>query len=157
MNLAAFIMDLLWKGFPNAMDKREPEIGRISGPKPVMFLDCDKDSLFPGSSNTQSKDKTKLSSRPAEFGAEQVILVLDEESKSSLREKLGDVGLILTVLQAKGMEFADVFLWNFFNGDRGAEIGRSLLALHATSTSKHYDSVTNFKLCGELKILYVAG
>ena len=50
----------------------------------------------------------------AEFGAEQVILVHDDAAKAKLQAEVGDIALILTILQSKGMEFDDVVLWNFF-------------------------------------------
>src|SRR5579862_5193055 len=56
-----------------------------------------------------------LSERVADFGAEQVILVRDEEAKAALQERIGNVALVLTILQSKGMEFDDVLLFNFFS------------------------------------------
>lgn len=40
-----------------------------------------------------------------EFGAEQVILVRDEGAKARLRARIGQQALVLTVLEAKGLEF----------------------------------------------------
>jgi ATP-dependent exoDNAse (exonuclease V) beta subunit len=50
----------------------------------------------------------------ADFGAEQVILVRDEEAKAALQDEIGDAALVLTILQSKGMEFDDVLLYDFF-------------------------------------------
>ena len=57
-----------------------------------------------------------LNDTPGEFGAEQVILVRDNEMKAELKSCMGDSALILTILESKGMEFDDVLLYNFFGG-----------------------------------------
>jgi hypothetical protein len=44
-----------------------------------------------------------------------VILVRDERTKEGLRAKCGDNALVLTVLEAKGMEFTDCLIYNFFS------------------------------------------
>jgi hypothetical protein len=52
-----------------------------------------------------------------EFGASQVIIVRDDATKQRLKHlnsNIGDIGLVLTVFEAKGMEFNDVLLYNFF-------------------------------------------
>lgn len=56
-----------------------------------------------------------LSDNFSDFGAEQVILVRDDEAKANLRHDMGDSALILTILESKGMEFDDVVLHNFFS------------------------------------------
>ena len=43
----------------------------------------------------------------------QVILVVSDEARNSLPEELG-LGLVLTIYEAKGLEFDDVLLYNFF-------------------------------------------
>lgn len=73
--------------------------------------------------------KVKLSERSADFGAEQVILVRDAEAKTILQDQIGNVALVLTILQAKGMEFDDVILWDFFSGSPNLGGIRSLNAL----------------------------
>ena len=40
----------------------------------------------------------------------------DEDAKAGLQAEIGDVALVLTILQSKGMEFDDVILWDFFTG-----------------------------------------
>ena len=55
-----------------------------------------------------------ISGETADFGAEQVILVHDDAAKTKLQAEIGNIALILTILQSKGMEFDDVVLWNFF-------------------------------------------
>ena len=43
-----------------------------------------------------------------------MILVRDEQQKDDLRSQIGDIALVLTILQNKGMEFDDVILCDFF-------------------------------------------
>lgn len=51
-----------------------------------------------------------------EFGAHQVILGRSEESLQELPPHLRDSTVLkMTVAQAKGLEFDDVFLWDFFD------------------------------------------
>lgn len=58
----------------------------------------------------------KLNDQVADFGAEQVILVRDEASKDKLQAEIGDIALVLTILESKGMEFDDVLVYDFFGG-----------------------------------------
>lgn len=49
-----------------------------------------------------------------EFGDERVIIVRDKQTQRELQGKVGSFALVLTILQSKGMEFEDVFLYDFF-------------------------------------------
>ena len=52
-----------------------------------------------------------------EFGAHQVILGRSQESLDKLPQHLKRSNVIrMTVAQAKGLEFDDVFIWDFFDG-----------------------------------------
>ncbi|CAG8633342.1 4892_t:CDS:2, partial [Ambispora leptoticha] len=92
------------------------------------------------------------------FGAEQVIIVRDEKSKSRVEDLIGKKGLVLTVFEAKGMEFNDVLLYNFFTDSPGGLKWRAILSglgnqsgeVQTFSHEKHYI------LSSELKHLYVA-
>lgn len=50
---------------------------------------------------------------PSSFLLPQVILVANEMAKEKIPEELG-LALVLTVYEAKGLEFDDVLLYNFF-------------------------------------------
>lgn len=82
LSLAALVMSMIWQGYPETVDKLEPEVGSLNGPKPVLFLDCDESILV--SSNVGSAE---ISEQAADFGAEQVILARDPKSKKSLQDK----------------------------------------------------------------------
>lgn len=70
---------------------------------------------------------TKMNDKVANFGAEQVILVRDDDSKVKLQTDIGEVALVLTILQSKGMEFDDVLIYDFFGG---SDLGSSYRCLH---------------------------
>ena len=60
-----------------------------------------------------------------EFGAHQVILVRNEEAKRNLPEEfVSDKDWIMTVQEAKGLEFDDVLLYNFFTDSDASELWR---------------------------------
>lgn len=150
VEFASFVMKLLWKGFPDTVDKLEPESAQLNGPQPVLFFDCGIKIL-----EADEVGNVKLDSRPAVFGAEQVILVRDEKSKEKLHETLGDSALILTILQAKGMEFNDVILWDFFSRSSyptALRYWRNLLS----EEQSNFDTYKHGNICSDLKHLYVA-
>ena len=149
LSLASAVMGWLWKGFPETIDKLSPEVGRLAGPKPVLFLGCDASVLASHSVGTK-----KLAVDSGDFGAEQVILVQDEAAKRSLQAKIGNIALILTILQSKGMEFDDVILWDFFTGCPYPAGARALEALNADEGE--FDGRKHLRMCSILKSLYVA-
>ena len=144
--LASLVMGMIWKGFPETVDKLEPEIGNLNGPKPVLFYGIDDEIL-----RSRGVGQPAV---PREFGAEQAILVRDTRAKASLVKQIGEVANILTILESKGMEFEDVILWNFFSECPDQAGLRSLEALDKEPGS--FDSSKNSGMCSELKHLYVA-
>ncbi|KAH0558796.1 hypothetical protein GP486_004564 [Trichoglossum hirsutum] len=94
----------------------------------------------------------KLNERISDFGAEQVILVRDEEAKKNLQEEIGDIALILTILQSKGMEFDDVLLYNFFSESSCPSSLRHLGTLVGATEGSVFDSKKHMVLCPELKV-----
>src|SRR5205814_6526362 len=105
LKLAANVIDLLCKGFPGVIDKLQTERGMFSGPLPTLFCGFSSEILA-----TKRKKGSDLI--VSNFGAEQVILVRDDEAKQRLQKQIGDENLILTVLESKGMEFEDVLIFN---------------------------------------------
>ena len=148
--LASLIMKMIWKGFPETVDNLEPEVGNLDGPKPVLFLGCDASILL-----TSNVGLVNLTDRSADYGAEQVILVRDEAMKTKLQGEIGDIALVLTILDSKGMEFDDVILWDFFTSSQDPSGLRSLHTL-ATGIPSAFDVQRYSGMCSELKHLYVA-
>ncbi|KAI4187508.1 MAG: hypothetical protein LQ346_005481, partial [Caloplaca aetnensis] len=60
-------------------------------------------------------DSERVPLTSTNFGADQVVLVRDDDAKRQLQKDYGNIGLTLTILQSKGMEFSDVKLVNFFS------------------------------------------
>ena len=149
LGLASLVMEMLWNGFPETVDKLEPEVGQIHGPIPVFFLSCNVQML--ASSDTRSADQPKQN---LDFGAEQAIIVRDRSTKAKLQAEFKDKALVLTVLQSKGMEFEDVFLWNFFTDSPCPGGWRCLDSLK--TKSGNFDSMKHAGMCSELKQFYVA-
>ncbi|RHZ88681.1 hypothetical protein Glove_21g295 [Diversispora epigaea] len=151
LRLAASIIDLISNFFTDSIDKLEREHGQIDGPQPVIFEGFQSEtSLFDASSERKSTPKV------IEFGARQVIIVRDKQTKDRL--KAYKFGLVLTIYEAKGMEFDDVLLYNFFTDSDAGRKWRVILStlgdypkgIQTFSPEKHYI------LCSELKNLYVA-
>ena len=147
--LASLVMGMIWKGFPQTVDKLDPEVGHLNGPKPVLFCGVDFNILC-----STNVGHITLSAGTADFGAEQVILVRDVQTKTRLQLQIGDIALILTILESKGMEFDDVILWNFFSECPDQAGVRSLELLKKESVM--FDPRRHGGMCSELKHLYVA-
>lgn len=62
-----------------------------------------------------AKDVTNEDLNLRSFGAHRAILVRDEQSRDEIKTKVENPELILTILESKGMEFEDVFLYDFFS------------------------------------------
>nr|XP_056713031.1 TPR and ankyrin repeat-containing protein 1 [Euleptes europaea] len=107
LHLASGVVDLLQYYFPESFDRLPRDLGLFDGPKPTVLESCsvsDLAILLRG-----NKRKTQ----PIEFGAHQVILVANDAAKERIPEELS-LALVLTIYEAKGLEFDDVLLYNFF-------------------------------------------
>lgn len=113
LNLAASVIELLSDLFPDSIDKLLPERGVVDGPQPFIFKGFRADTFF-----SDVFSGSEQVSNLIEFSASQVIIVRDDASKRRLKElnnnSIENIGLVLTVFEAKGMEFNDVLLYNFF-------------------------------------------
>ncbi|PWW77615.1 hypothetical protein C7212DRAFT_362777 [Tuber magnatum] len=89
-----------------------------------------------------------------EYGEVRVILVRDEETRDKLRKELGSSWLVLTILQSKGREFEDVFLYNFLSTTPYSD---DLDILEELFKRRHHSEIViaSQVLCSELKNLYV--
>ena len=108
LKLAASVIHLLEKLFPFSFDNLPEDKGLYHGPKPVLLVSCDFSDL------AYLLRKNKRQSSFIELGAHQVIIVQTEAAK----QKMPDVFkfcIKLTVFEAKGLEFDDVLLYNFFH------------------------------------------
>jgi ATP-dependent exoDNAse (exonuclease V) beta subunit len=82
----------------------------------------------------------RVASGRIDFGSEQVILVRNDEARRNLPPSLAESAIVLTVFEAKGLEFNDVLLWDFFK-DSPAEkevLMKRKLHRHHTHHCKFY-------------------
>ncbi|NXY13840.1 TRNK1 protein, partial [Atrichornis clamosus] len=170
LRLASGVVDLLQHYFPESFDRLPQDRGLFDGPKPMVLESCsvsDLAILLRG-----NKRKTQ----PIEFGAHQVVLVANETAKEKIPEELS-LALVLTIYEAKGLEFDDVLLYNFFTDSEASkewkiissyspepdmQVGSNLLIEmpleDATGTKERTPfNVEMYKMLnGELKQLYTA-
>ena len=107
LRLASSIVDLLVRFFPESFDKLEKDQGLFEGPKPVLLESCSLTDLA-----MILRGNRRHSSR-IEFGAHQVVLVVSNEAREAMPDELKQ-GLVMTIYEAKGLEFDDVLIYNFF-------------------------------------------
>lgn len=88
-----------------AIDKLPKDRGYFPGSPPFIITEQqDLFRLLMGSDEEKSQ---------IEFGAHQVIIVRNQEAKKMLPREL-NLAIVLTVFEAKGLEFDDVFVYDFF-------------------------------------------
>ncbi|KAI3778679.1 hypothetical protein L2E82_08062 [Cichorium intybus] len=109
LKFAQSVIDILYFYFADSIDILEPESALIYGEAPVLLK-----------SNNDKKAIVKIfggigtSGEIVGFGADQVILVRDNDAKTEICEYVGKHALVLTIKECKGLEFQDVLLYNFF-------------------------------------------
>ncbi|KAJ6614863.1 hypothetical protein B0H10DRAFT_2042924 [Mycena sp. CBHHK59/15] len=157
VNCAHTIIEVITRFWPDAIDVLERERGTVDGLRPVFFTDWD-------SENMRSKQLLfgDQSGGYVELGAHQCILVRNNIAKEILRKQVGDIGLIMTLNESKGLEFNDVLIYNFF-ADSAANESQWRVVLNAleiknrdTPTAPIFDRTRHASVCVELKFLYVA-
>ena len=107
LKLAGSIIDLINEFFRDSIDHLPDDEGMFPGPMPVFLDSCEEGDL----SLLMSANKRECSA--IEFGAHQVILVQSKDTKDRLPDMLKGA-IALTIFEAKGLEFDDVLLYNFF-------------------------------------------
>ncbi|KAI0716097.1 hypothetical protein C8T65DRAFT_606293 [Cerioporus squamosus] len=156
VNCAHSVIQLITEFWPHAIDALGQETGMIDGLKPVFFSGWDQ--------NTVRYEQFLFgeSGSHIEFGAEQCILVRDDAARDKLRAQVGDIGLIMTLYESKGLEFNDVLLYNFFE-DSTVDLSQWRVVLNALPQERRanhpaprFDDARHSGVCRELKFLYVA-
>ncbi|KAG8990213.1 hypothetical protein FRB94_013643 [Tulasnella sp. JGI-2019a] len=156
VDVAAFLVSLINRAFPNAIDMLQREQALVYGPKPVFFMGRMDDGSFTRLLSCENSDDA------IELGAGQVIIVRNGQARAALREEIGDSPLIMTLYETKGLEFNDVILYNFFAHSMASPADwRALLALFqdsppSSSPTEYFQDDMHRILQLELKSLYVA-
>ena len=115
LRLASSVVDLLLYYFPDSFDRLERDKGLFEGPKPVLLESCrptDLALILQGNQRQSSK---------IEFGAHQVVLVASDDARKAMPDELKQ-GLVMTIYEAKGLEFDDVLIYNFFKDSEVSEV-----------------------------------
>ncbi|GJP39593.1 hypothetical protein CLOM_g23947 [Closterium sp. NIES-68] len=164
LRLANSVLQLLRSFFPLSIDRLHAELSVVEGGRPVM------------ASVSPSWKKELAQGMP--LSATQAIIVRSTEEKKSMAAHFPVKPIILTVEESKGLEFEDVFLFNFFTSphctapwnlvytymrDAGLSAG-TCTRLPCGCSSTGYsgcslctlDELRHCSLCSDLKQLYVA-
>ncbi|KAF8460963.1 hypothetical protein DFH94DRAFT_790038 [Russula ochroleuca] len=150
------IIVLITKFWPYAIDILPEEKGIVDGIKPVFFSGWDQDNV------RYESFLFGTAGHHIEFGAQQCILVRNDAAREKLRKQVGDIGLIMTLYESKGLEFNDVLLYDFFE-DSSVDVAQWRVVLNAINDSQRkrhpaptFDENRHAGVCAELKFLYVA-
>ncbi|XP_071723216.1 uncharacterized protein [Rutidosis leptorrhynchoides] len=157
LNMAQSVVNLIYHFFPTSIDRLSPETSLIRGEVPVLLEANENHSFFELLKGVESFGGNLVG-----FGAEQAILVRDDQAKDEMIRNIGKQALVLTILDCKGLEFQDVLIYNFFSSSpfkRWGVICEYMKEQNLVDSSVRCSSFSNEKhasLCSELKLLYVA-
>ncbi|KAL0065389.1 hypothetical protein AAF712_007595 [Marasmius tenuissimus] len=157
LDCAHTVIELIVNFWPYSIDILQPGKGLVDGIKPVFFRGWDQSNvryeqfLFKASSGNY-----------IEFGAKQCILVRNDAAREKLRQHVGDIGLIMTLYESKGLEFDDVLLFDFFE-DSTVDLGQWRVVLNLIPpedrnfvSTPRFEDTQHAGVNSELKFLYVA-
>ncbi|CAG2203732.1 TPR and ankyrin repeat-containing protein 1 [Mytilus edulis] len=119
--LATSVLDILKDLFPDSFDSLPSDQCLFEGPNPVLLETVSSDQLSLILCNNK-RETSKI-----EFGAHQVILVVNDKSRDNIPEEMKS-GLVLTLYEAKGLEFDDVLLYNLFTDSEATKEWRVVLS-----------------------------
>jgi ATP-dependent exoDNAse (exonuclease V) beta subunit len=111
LNLAQCVLRILEKNYPHAIDRVPSDNGMFPGPTPKFIKPCNPDFLKLMIAANARDPVSEI----GVLGFHQAVIVRDEKSKDeSPFDK--DEDLMFTIYEAKGLEYDDVLLYNFFSG-----------------------------------------
>ncbi|KAH3807147.1 hypothetical protein DPMN_135480, partial [Dreissena polymorpha] len=120
LRLASSVLEIMAALFPESFDSLPPDQGLFEGPMPIVFESGSVSDLVLLLKGNQRNTV------PIEFGAHQVILVVNDDAREALPAVL-KLGLVLTIFEAKGLEFDDVLLYNFFTNSQASKEWRVVI------------------------------
>ena len=156
LDLANSVVEQIERLFPSSIDHLEKDRGIFEGDKPWLLENPRLDDLYfllLGSDRANSQ---------IEFGAEQCMIVRDENARSTIPVELKNSGLICTIVESKGLEFNDVLLYNFFKDSPCADAWRCVLEEGDTTVggrkglAKELNPQEHRQLLDDLRYLYTA-
>jgi len=117
LDLANSVVSLLELLFPKTIDRLLKETSDADGPKPIFIDLASEEQLKAVLFGRTLHNLTEGAQENPQFGCNQVVIVRDQESKARVPSFLQNM-LCLTVYEAKGLEFEDVILFNFFEDSK---------------------------------------
>ncbi|PKK63431.1 hypothetical protein RhiirC2_855013 [Rhizophagus irregularis] len=166
LQLASSVIDLIQHFFPNSIDKLSRERSKVGGPRPILFdgfqkehlMDCEESELDDVYTHNKQRRVDWDENLFIEFGADQVIIVRDDKAKMQVKKLINKAGLVMTVFEAKGMEFNDVLIYNFFTDSPACRKWRVIDSISSKNSKgvQTFSYEKHYILSSELKNLYVA-
>ncbi|KAF7306321.1 UvrD-like helicase ATP-binding domain-containing protein [Mycena indigotica] len=152
VNCARTIIETIMHFWPDSIDKLQPERATVDGLTPLFFDNRD---------NTVDANRflfgPETSGGRIDFGAYQCILVRDKSAKERFLREVGELAIIMPIYDAKGLEFNDILLYDFFaDSDVEEAQWRVILNMLEEEIAPAFDSIRHSSVCMELKSLYVA-
>ena len=138
LKLAGSIIDLIREFFKDSIDHLPDDEGMFPGPTPVLLESCKIGDL------ALLLSTNKRESSAIEFGAHQVILVQSKEAKDNLPSILKGA-IVLTIFEAKGLEFDDVLLYNFFTDSMVSSAHAYCFTYRMARKFRGWPSINNFE------------
>ncbi|CAD8201307.1 unnamed protein product [Paramecium octaurelia] len=142
--------------FPNQLDSLQKEKSNQQGPKPTIIQSCENKDLLNYLLKQYRNNQSNI-----EFGCNSVIIVKNQESKLKIPIELQNA-IILTIYEAKGLEFDDVILFNFFTDVDEDESFMSLLQQleiikvrmdkHEWETKSNQNTYLSYKDIGQYEV-----
>ena len=141
LRLAAFVLDRLFAAFPTAAKKLPPDEGLFEGPRPGIL---------------EVMDPTELLQLCNRHGG--LVCVTHDEHVEECAEMCGRNSLVLGIVEAKGLEFSDVVIVNFFSGLGGRHQAPWKELIRSSSRAGAAGALEDRhpELEGHLKLLYTA-
>jgi len=112
LNIAGAVIDVLMQLFPDKVDRLPREVSKVVSESQPVFLhgipfEQALRLMFP-TNGTAGRDTV------LEFGAQQAVLVWSESSRKQVKEQF-PLSVVLTIHDAKGLEFSDVLIMRPFS------------------------------------------
>ena len=129
LSLANSVVELLEVLFPFSIDSLVKERSMTDGLKPLILQPMSLFNLkkyFMGQQSKHVNVQVSHGISKPQFGCNQCVIVRDQHHKDRLPDFLQNM-LVLTVYEAKGLEFDDVILFNFFNSQEIASFKWKLI------------------------------
>lgn len=100
LRLSQSVVDLVYHFFPWSIDILKPEMSMIYGETPVILDSGDNNAIVTIFGNSENVGKSGIG-----FGAEQAIIVRDDNEKQKVISSVEKQALVLTIIECKGLEF----------------------------------------------------